>query len=176
MLLAHAAIHDQLGARHQHAGDAERRVDALLFGKIEWVRCAAWIGCDLARRWRHSPPAWQSQALLIAGKIEIRAGAAPIGPAEIADRILLLQVIVGAIALRADRIAVDRSGESAVRSAQRDIAFLVAERAEAALQARRWRQVHAGLRDDVDHPADRAVAVEHGAAVAAGDLDALDAV
>ena len=45
-----------------------------------------------------------------------------------------------------------------------------------AFDTRRGRQADAGLGDDVDDAADRAVAVEHRAAVAAGDLDALDAL
>ena len=50
------------------------------------------------------------------------------------------------------------------------------ERAEAAFDARVRRQADASLGHDVDDAADRAVAVQHGAAVAARDLDAIDAV
>ena len=56
-----------------------------------------------------------------------------------------------------------------------DGALTLRERAERALDMHGRRQSNARLCHDVDDPADRAVAVQHGPAVAARDLDALDA-
>ena len=131
-------------------------------------------------RQRHAAAARQPEMLVVGGDVEIGAGALPVGPAEIADRVLLAQLVVLAIAVGADarwHAPTPRTAPPMSRGRVRgQIAFQVVERAEARLHARRRRQVDAVLGDDVDDAADRAVAVEHRAGIAAGDLDALDAV
>src|SRR5262249_14368146 len=124
----------------------------------------------------HRSPTRKSQALLVAGEIEIRAGVTPVAPAEIADGVLLMQLVVVAIASGIDRVPRDCGGEWAIRAAERCAGFPIAIGAELALDPPRRRQIYAGLGDDIDDTADRAVAIEHGAAVAARDLDAFDAI
>ncbi len=99
--------------------------------------------------------------------------------AEIGDAALLLELVVVAPAVRGDVVAVDRGGHLAPGPVPRVVgghrALGIVEAAEDAGDARRRRQVGTGLGDDVDDAAHRAVAVEHAAAVAARDLDVVDA-
>ena len=95
---------------------------------------------------------------------------------QITDSVALAQRAVHAIAVGIHAIREDRCRKRPVRDRGRAVDLGLVERAESGLDARGRRQSHAGLGDDVDDTTDRAAAVKDGAAVAARNFDALDAV
>ncbi len=99
------------------------------------------------------------------------------GVAQVADRVALAHIVVDAIAVRIDRVAEGRHRERApCEAAAEALSSRWLNEPKPASTRAGWRLRHAGLGDDVDDAADGAVAVQHRAAVAAGDFDALDAV
>src|SRR5664279_5988026 len=113
--------------------------------------------------------------LIVARYIEPGA-AVGAGVAQVADRVALAHVVVDAITVGIDGVGERRSRESALRGQSGGVEFALVERTEAGFHAPGRRLRHPGLGDDVDDAADGAIAVQHSAAVAAGDLDARDAV
>src|SRR5437879_3617767 len=113
--------------------------------------------------------------LVFAGDIE--PGAALVaGIPQIADAVALTHIVVDAVTVGIDGVACRRGGERPVRRGRATVYFFLIERAETGFDAAGRRLAGAGLGDDVDDAAHRAVAVQYRASVAARDFDALDAV
>jgi hypothetical protein len=93
---------------------------------------------------------------------------------EIGHSGLLTQNVVPAVAIVAFVVTENSNRERSRRCIHRGIAFGMTERAKGAFNARGIRLVDATFRDDVNDAADRSVAVEHRAAVAARDFDSFD--
>ncbi len=168
----------RLDAVDQGLGEAGRRAEALLVGVVERRAGAAPVSPELveADGGIDGAAARQPQFLIVAGDGEKRSQTGR-GVIEIADGVLLGIAIVVAIAVGPDRIAVERGRPGAGIERGRDVAELGVERAETGLDARGHRRTtDAIFGDDVDHAADRVVAVEHRAGIAARDLDPLDGI
>ena len=113
--------------------------------------------------------------LVLAGDVEPSA-AFVASIAQIADAVALTHVVVDAIAVGIDRVARHRNRIGPLRLGGAGVEFTLVERTESRFDASGQRLADAGLGDDVDDAADRAVAVQHRAAIAAGNFDALDGV
>ena len=161
---------------HQRLGEAGGGAGALLVAVVERRAGAAAVGDEFVEpdRGIDHPAAGKAQLLVVAGDGQERVEARR-GVVEVADAVALVERVVDAIAVGLDGVAVERCRPRPVIGRGRDDGHALIERADAGLAADRDRRAaDAVLQDDVDDAADRVVAVQHRAAVAAGDLDALD--
>ena len=178
LLVPHAAVDDQVDAVHQGPGEAGGGVGALLVAVVERGGGAAAVGGEFIEpdRGIDEAAAGKTQLLVVAGQGQER-GQIGRGVVEIADPVALVERVVDAVAVGLDAVAVERGRPRAEIGRGRDRSHARVEGADAGLGADRDRRAaDAVLQHDVDDAADRIVAVQHRAAVAAGDLDALDRI
>ncbi|MCZ7642572.1 MAG: hypothetical protein M5U33_07440 [Pseudorhodoplanes sp.] len=177
LLVAHAAVDDELGAGRQHARETAGDVLTFLFGEVVGRERAPPVGdqAELPLARRIAPVTGKADALVVGRQVQIEAALIG-GVADVGGAVVLAVCAVDAIAVRIDGVAEHGRGPAAVRAEPGQVAFLVVERAEGAVDAAFGGLTGPALGDDVDHATDRAVAIEHDAAVAARDLDALDAL
>ena len=177
-LVAHAAIDDQVDAVHQGLGEAGSGVGALLVAIVEWGIGATAIGDELVQADRriNRTAARKTQLLVVAGQRQER-GEAGRGVVQIADAIALVERVVDPIAVGLDAVAVERRRPRPIIGRGRNRCLPLVERSDAGFGADCDRRAaDAVLQDDVDDAADRIVAVQHRAAVAARDFNALDRI
>src|SRR5207244_3884978 len=151
---------------------------ALLVAVVERRVGALAVGDELveADRGIDGTSAGQAELLVVAGYREegLEVGRRVI---DAADAVPLVERIVVAIAVRLDGVAVERRRPWPVIRRGGNIGEARVERAHAGFAANRDRRTaDAALGDDIDDAADGIVAVEHRAAVAAYDLDALNRI
>jgi hypothetical protein len=85
--------------------------------------------------------------------------------------------VVGAVAVEFDAVAVERCRPRPGIGRDRDCGHALVEGADICLAAdRNRRATDAVFQDDIDGAADRIIAVQHRAAVAAGDFNAFDRI
>ena len=178
VLLPHAAVDDQVDTFDDRLGEARGGAGALLVAVVEGRGSAPAIGDQFvdADRGVDNSATRQAELLVVAGHRQERLEVGR-GVIEVADAVLLVEGVVLAIAVRFDGVAVERGRPRTVVRRGGNVGQTLVEGADAGLAANRHRRAaDPALGDDVDHAADGIVAIEHRAAVAARDLDALDRV
>ena len=150
----------------------------MLVGIVERRLGASAVGDELVKAdgGIDESAAWQSQLLIVAGYCQERREVGR-GIVDVADSVALVERVVDPISVRLESVAIERCRPRACVGCGRHRRQALVEGADAAFGADRDRRsADAGLGDDVDDAADRVVAIEHGAAVASGNLDSLDRI
>src|SRR6266702_5938270 len=178
LLVAYATIDDEIDAIPQGLGEASGGVGALLVTVVERRAGAAAGGDEFVETDRGIDQAGTGEAelLIVAGKGQ-EGGEAGRGVVDVADPGALVEGVVGAVAVGLDAVAVERGRPRPEIGRSRDRRHALVEGADTCLAADRDRRAaDTILQDDVDDAADGVVAVQHRAAVAAGDFDAFDRI